>query len=155
MREGVIRVRRQLDRTGALVEPKTAAAKRDVPMPPSLGRMLREHRAEAFQRGHAKPSDFVFCSSAGTPLGHRNIVRRGLEPALVVAGLPRLRWHDLRHVAASALIGEGASLAYVSRVLGHANPAITLSVYAHEFARAEHADQTRERMEAAFGELLR
>lgn len=43
---------------------------------------------------------------------------------------------------------------YVSRVLGHANPAITLGVYAHEFARAEHADRTRERMGAAFGGLL-
>jgi hypothetical protein len=43
----------------------------------------------------------------------------------------------------------------VSRVLGHANPAITLSTYAHEFAREEHADATRERMEAAFGEMLR
>jgi integrase len=61
----------------------------------------------------------------------------------------------LRHVAASVLIGEGASVAYVSRVLGHANPSITLSVYAHEFARVEHADRTRERMEQAFGEMLR
>jgi hypothetical protein len=39
-------------------------------------------------------------------------------------------------------------------VLGHANPSITLSIYAHEFARAEHADRTRERMERAFGDLL-
>jgi integrase len=50
-----------------------------------------------------------------------------------------LRWHDLRHVAASLLMGEGASVAYVSRVLGHAHPAITLSTY--EFAAAEHADR--------------
>jgi hypothetical protein len=34
-------------------------------------------------------------------------------------------------------------------------PAITLAIYAHELARAEHADRTRERMEAAFGEVLR
>jgi site-specific recombinase XerD len=69
--------------------------------------------------------------------------------------LPRLAWHDLRHVAAPALIAEGASVAYVWGVLGHASPAITLSTYAHEFAPAQHADRTRERMEAAFGELLR
>jgi hypothetical protein len=53
------------------------------------------------------------------------------------------------------LIAEGATVAYVSRVLGHSNPSITLSVYAHDFARAEYADRTRERMEHAFGELLR
>ncbi len=69
--------------------------------------------------------------------------------------MPKLRWHDLRHVAASALIAEGASIPYLSRVLGHSSPAITLAIYAHEFARTEHSDRTRERMEAAFGELIR
>jgi hypothetical protein len=39
-------------------------------------------------------------------------------------------------------------------LLGHANPAITLSIYAHAFACAEHDERTRERMEAAFGGLL-
>jgi integrase len=87
-------------------------------------------------------------------LGHRNIIRRGLEPALEAAGLPSLRWHDLRHIAASLLISQGASVGHVSRLLGHANPAITLSIYAHAFARAEHDERTRERMEAAFGGLL-
>ena len=49
---------------------------------------------------------------------------------------------------------RASSVAYLSRVLGHANPAITLSTYAHEFARAEHADRTRKRMEAAFGLII-
>ncbi len=151
---GVVRVSRQLDRQGNLVEPKTQAAVREIPIPPSLGRMLTAEKARAFSRGVAKGEDFVFSSANGTPLGHRNIVRRGLEKALEAASLPDLTWHDLRHVAASMLIAEGASVAYVSRVLGHANPSITLSIYAHEFARAEHADRTRERMEQAFGDLL-
>jgi len=69
--------------------------------------------------------------------------------------LPHLRWHDLRHVAASLLIAEGASVGYVARLLGHASPAITLSTYAHAFASAEHDDRMRERMEQAFGEALR
>jgi hypothetical protein len=51
-------------------------------------------------------------------------------------------------------VAEGASVPYLSRRLGHANPAITLSIYAHEFARAEHAAHTRDRMESAFGQLL-
>jgi integrase len=151
---GVIRVRFQLDRTGHLVEPKTAAAKREIPIPPSLARTLTAHKQEAFARGHAKPSDFVFASETGSALNHRNITRRGLEKALEAGKLPKIRWHDLRHVAASALIVEGASVPYLSRILGHANPAITLAIYAHEFARAEHADRTRERMEQAFGTLL-
>jgi integrase len=151
---GVVRVRRQLDRQGNLVEPKTLAAVREIPIPPSVGRMLTAEKERSFTRRMAGRDNFVFTSEVGTPLGHRNIVRRGLHKALEKAELPSLTWHDLRHLAASILIAEGASVAYVSRVLGHANPSITLSIYAHEFARAEHADRTRERMEQAFGDLL-
>lgn len=154
-RAGLIRVRLQLGRDGRLVEPKTAAAKREIPIPPSLARLLAAHKQDAFTSGFAKPTDFVFSSLTGGPLNHRNIARRGLEKALATAELPHLTWHDLRHIAASALIAEGASVAYLSRILGHASPAITLSIYAHEFARAEHAERTRERMEQAFGSLLR
>jgi hypothetical protein len=39
-------------------------------------------------------------------------------------------------------------------VLGHSSPAITLGIYAHAFAEREHADETREKMEAAFGNVL-
>jgi integrase len=66
----------------------------------------------------------------------------------------RLTWHQLRHVSASVLIEQGASVAYLARILGHANPSITMAVYAHEFAAREHGDAMRERMEAAFGEVL-
>ena len=137
---------------GALVEPKTTAAKRDVPIPASLAQLLAEHRLAS---RHSTDADFVFCTSKGSPLGHRNVVRRGLDPALAAAGLPHLRWHDLRHVAASAMIAEGMPVPYIARTLGHASPAITLSTYAHVFAAAEHGDRAREKMEVAFGELLR
>ena len=151
---GLLRVRYQLSRGGSLIEPKTAAAKREVPIPPSLARLLAAHKEEAFARGYGEPTDFVFASETGGALNHRNIIRRGLERAIAEGGLPKIRWHDMRHIAASALIAEGASVPYISRCLGHANPAITLSIYAHEFARSEHADRTRERMENAFGQLL-
>ena len=151
---GAIRIRYQLGRNSELVEPKTAAAKREIPIPSSLGRLLVEHKQDAFAKGFAKQADFVFASETGGPLNHRNITRRGLEKAIADGKLQKLRWHDLRHVAASALIAEGASIPYLSRVLGHSSPAITLAIYAHEFARVEHADRTRERMEEAFGQLL-
>lgn len=154
VKTGVIRISRQLDRHQRLVEPKTAAAKREIPIPPSLGRMLSAHKAKAFEQGRAKAIDFVFTSPSGRPMHYGAIVRQGLAKAIKAAGLPHLSWHDLRHVAASSLISQGVSVAYLSRVLGHASPAITLSTYAHEFARAEHDDRTREQMEQAFGGLL-
>jgi integrase len=151
---GVLRVRFQLDRKFNLVEPKTEAARREIPIPPSLVRMLMTHKAKAFERGCAKPSDFVFASETGGPLHHRNVSRRGLKKAIAPSGLPHLTWHDLRHVAASVMISQGASVAYLSRILGHASPSITLSIYAHQFDEAAHADRTRDQMEAAFGSLL-
>ncbi len=77
-------------------------------------------KTHGFRYSRAKPTDHVFASEAGTPLGFRNIARRGLEAALREAGLDRRgRWHYLRHCYASLLIFEGATVGYVSRRLGH------------------------------------
>ncbi len=65
VKAGLIRVRYELDRSSVLVEPKTLAAKREIPIPPSLGRMLADHKQQAFAKGFAKPSDFVFASETG------------------------------------------------------------------------------------------
>jgi integrase len=154
VRAKTIRVRHQLDKAGKLVGPKTSAARREIPIPRSLAEMLSEHREEALTRGQAKSTDYVFASRAGMPLGRRNIIRRGLEKALEGASLPAMTWHDLRHVAASMMIAEGAPVGYVSGILGHSTPAITLSIYAHQFAAEEHGDRMRERMEASFGAIL-
>ncbi len=76
-------------------------------------------REQAFACSRAKPTDHVFASEAGTPLGFRDIVRRGVEAALREAGLDRrVRWHDLRRCYAS-LILEEATVGHVSRRLGH------------------------------------
>ncbi len=148
---GVLSVRHQFSRRGGLVEPKTNAARRQVPMPPSLARMLAEHRLAS---PYSNEKDFVFASSAGTPLARRNLARRGLDVATTKAGLPHLRWHDLRHVAASMMITDGASPSYVARILGHSSPAITLSTYAHIFHRLEHEERFRALQEQAFGDVL-
>ncbi|HUF02447.1 MAG TPA: site-specific integrase [Gaiellaceae bacterium] len=149
--EPTIRVRHQLDRRGDLVEPKTKAARRDVPLTPELARLLHEHKAGS---SFASDDDFVFASDVGTPLGHRNLSRRALDPATKAAGLPHLRWHDLRHLAASALIEAGTSDHDLSRVLGHGDAVVTKTTYAHEFARAERVERTRERMTTAYAGVL-
>ena len=99
----------------------------------------------------------VFASHARTPLAHRNIVRRGLEKAAESAkldhdGKPKLRWHDLRHTAASLLTGQGLNVVYGSRALGRADPSITLSRYAHVWDAVEHGERATEAMGAAFGD---
>jgi integrase len=61
--------------------------------------------------------------------------------------LPRFNIHDLRHTHATHLLQEGWPIATVSRRLGHANPAITLSIYAHAITDM-HGDDMQ--MPAAF-----
>lgn len=52
-------------------------------------------------------------------------------PTLEAAGLPRIRFHDLRHTNASIRLEEGQNIKYISAQLGHANPTITLNTYSH------------------------
>ena len=152
---GLLRVRRQLDRDGERAKPKTPGAIRDVVLMPTLGTMLREHRLASPFAGEDDP---VFASETGTPLQHRNVSQRGLEPAMRRAGLngngPKLRFHDLRHCFASMLIAMGANVVFVSKQLGHARTSITTDVYGSLFDRREQADRTRDALETAFGKLL-
>jgi integrase len=103
----------------------------------------------------------VFGTATGTPLGARNVERRGLGHAADTAGLNgddqlRLRVHDLRHTFASHLIIDlRLDIAQVSRIIGHARPSITLDTYTHLFNHAGHAADIRQRMgDSTFGNLL-
>ncbi|MGE5689176.1 MAG: tyrosine-type recombinase/integrase, partial [Pseudomonadota bacterium] len=112
--EGLIRVRHQLSRAkrgkpARLLPLKTDAAARDIFLLPQLAALLRKHKAHGFSRGFAKPEDYVFTTSIGTPINQRNVSARGLEKAADRAGLnrkglPRVSMHDLRHTFASHLI---------------------------------------------------
>ena len=139
--------------------PKTSRAVRDVELMPALVRLLRGHKARAFKAGRARHEAFVFCSQVGTPLQHRNVARRMLDPAMEAAklvgeGRPRLRFHDLRHTFASLLIAQGHDIVFVSRQLGHSSTQVTLDVYAHLFDKARHAQRMRDELEAAYGNAL-
>ena len=77
------------------------------------------------------PLDLVFPNKEGKPIDHHNLVNRYFKPALKAAGLPQLRFHDLRHTYASLLIEQGENIKYIQSQLGHASPTITWNVYAH------------------------
>ena len=59
------------------------------------------------------------------------MVRRHFIPALKAAGLPLIRFHDLRHTYASLLIEQGENIKYIQTQLGHSSPTVTWNVYAH------------------------
>jgi integrase len=74
--------------------------------------------------------DLIFPSNVGTPLTASNI-RRAFRKLLKASGLPKIRFHDLRHTAASLMLNHGIPVLIVSKRLGHSKPSITLDVYGH------------------------
>ena len=92
----------------------------------------------------SQETDFVFASRDGTPLGHRNVDRRGFEPARDLAGLPgSLTFHELRHAFASRAAHRGVPLNVLSEIMGHATIAVTSNVCVHLYGRAAAEDAFR------------
>jgi integrase len=120
-----------------LEEPKTASSVRRVELPRQAVEALKRHRKlQAAEQLEAKvwlnERDLVFVSEVGSPIHKTNLTRRAFRPWLKKAGLPAMRWHDLRHVAASLMLGQkGVPVTVVAEMLGHADVGITLSTYAH------------------------
>jgi integrase len=71
------------------------------------------------------------------------MLRRHFHPAFKKAGLPRIRFHDLRHTYASLLIEQGENIKYIQTQLGHASPSITMDVYAHLMNSTNQAAASR------------
>jgi integrase len=135
-----LRVSRQLQRMregGGLVfgEPKNAS-RRTVDLPQRAVEALRSHRKRQIEeqlRAGSNWQDYglVFASGKGTPLDAQNIVNRHFKPLLRRAGLPDIRWHDLRHTYATLLLARGTHPTYVQKSLGHASVQLTLDRYSH------------------------
>jgi integrase len=127
--EGTLQVRRQWTKFGEYGPTKTSSSVRKLKLPSDLREELIALRLRS---GFSQDDHPVFAARSGRPLGHRNVTQRGFEPARDLAGLPgSLTFHDLRHSCASRLLAKGEPAANVAKYLGHANPAITLSIYAH------------------------
>jgi integrase len=93
-------------------------------------------------------SGLVFTSGAGAPLQSVNVTR-DLQRHLARLGLPRQRFHDLRHAFATLAIEAGEDLGVVSRILGHTTFATTADIYAH--LTPAMLDRAAERMDAILG----
>lgn len=74
--------------------------------------------------------DLVFPNLTGKPINNMHMRRRFYQ-LLKEAGLPKIRFHDLRHTAATLMLNNGIPVIIVSRRLGHSKPSITLDVYGH------------------------
>jgi len=117
-------------------EPKTKESRRSVRLSTLAVEALRRHRAQQLKdRLGVGPAwedlDLVFPSKLGTPLDGGHVLRRVLHPLLRQAGLPIIRFHDLRHTAATLALAQGRNIKEVSEMLGHADVSTTLALYVH------------------------
>jgi integrase len=73
----------------------------------------------------------IFAAEAGTIINPSNLRNRSFGPLLKRAGLPQIRFHDLRHTCATLLLSKNVNPKIVSEMLGHSSISITLDIYSH------------------------
>jgi integrase len=154
--EPKLRVGRQLQRMRdgsgrRFVAPKGGKG-RTIRLPARTVEALKAHRARQAQARLKAGSLYqdgglVFASEIGTPLEPSNIDRRSFKPLLEKAGLPDIRFHDLRHTCATVLLSQGVNPKFVQELLGHADIKLTLGTYSHFLPSM--GDQTANAMESA------
>ena len=106
-------------------ETKTSRGRRTIHLPPSTVQRLRERKKHAF-------SQWIFPD----PLAPEKPVRPGaayywMKVILKEAGLPCIRFHDLRHTFATHALTSGVDAKTLSGILGHTNASFTLDTYTH------------------------
>ena len=139
LEEGTLRVRRTLATAKdgpQLTAPKTKGSRRTVSLTQSATEALRSHLK--LQLGEIdgagslwRENGLVFASETGEPLDRRNVTTHRFKPLLKRAGLPQVRFHDLRHTCATLLLSRNVNPKIVSEMLGHSSIAITLDTYSH------------------------
>jgi integrase len=136
---GSVQIRGSMQATKSglkIAETKTTGSRRQVLLSTQPREALRRHRIrqteERLRMGEAwADNDLVFCNQVGRPVAAGNLTKRSFEPLLKRAGLPRIRFHDLRHTSATLLLGEGIHPKIVSEMLGHSKIGTTLDLYSH------------------------
>ncbi len=112
MAAGTLTVRHTLQqRTRTLATPKTERSRRTVAFDATTRESLRQHRVRQLEERLAagarwQDGDFVFTTSVGTPMDHRNLVR-AFHAALKQASISRQPFHQLRHACATLLLESG------------------------------------------------
>jgi len=112
---------------GELTDPKTKNSNRRIDMSGKLVEILEEWQT----RCPKSDKNLVFPNSLGNYLDADNMVKRQFNNVLILAGVNRIRWHDLRHTYVSLLISQNIPIKYIQQQVGHGSIQITMDVYRH------------------------
>jgi integrase len=137
-------------RKGKRVQLKTAASEKPVPLPSFVTtRIEKHHTAQLLERAAAGvPTEegLVFVTPRGLPVSNAYLTKH-FQSLLAAAGLPTMRLHDLRHGAATLLVGAGVHPRVAQQLLRHASSKTTTEIYSHVTAAQER--QAAEVLQAA------
>lgn len=157
---GVLTVRaalQRIDKKLIRVEPKSAAGRRSIQLPAVCLSGLIRHKAKQdgvriWAGTRWKETGYVFTTRIGTPLDPRDLLREYYsitkpkaepgEPKPVLK-FPAIRFHDLRHSAATLLLAQGVSARYITEMLGHSQVSFTLQTYAHVLPEVQKTIATK------------
>ena len=128
-----LRVQRQVSRiNGEVVEAplKTKNSYRTISLGEDAVGILKK------QKKKCGDSEYVFPSPTGGPISPDSVIQM-LHRVLKRAGLPKVRFHDLRHTFATVALQNGVDIKTVSGMLGHYSAGFTLDTYAHVTTQAQ------------------
>ena len=116
-------------------EPKTLRSRRKVVLPQFVIETLKRHRVTQDELRQKVGSawhdyDLVFCNTLGS-YQETQYLGDLLRALLKEAGLPPIRFHDLRHSAATIMLSMGVHPKVVQELLGHSNISMTMDTYSH------------------------
>ncbi len=116
-------------------KPKSKSGNRTIILGKKALEILKIHRSGQqkmirLSRNGWEDFDLIFPSRVGTPITASNI-RRGFRKLLKKSRLPQIRFHDLRHTAASLMLNHGIPVLIASKRLGHSKPSVTIDIYGH------------------------
>jgi integrase len=136
-------------------EPKTAAGKRLIVLSATVVLKLyeqKEHQEliKQFAGDRWKENNLIFTSTVGTPVDRRNMYRE-FKAIIKKAELPDIRFHDLRHTAATLMLQQGVHPKVVQECLGHSDISLTLNTYSHVLPSMQ--DAAAEKMEELLATL--
>ena len=135
----MLRVSQTLSRNRGKVSlgpPRTKNSRRTVGLSDSAVEALRSHlmrQLEEMERegSQYRPGGLVFANEVGGIVNLFNLRNRSLTALLERAGLPPIRFHDLRHTCAILLLSRNVDPKVVSEMLGHSSIAIAVDTYSH------------------------
>ena len=137
---GKLQIQRTLIRVEkgqAIVDtPKSSTSRRCIRLPQLAIEALTRHQYRQHLIHHKgnrfkRAPEWIFCDEQGVPLRATSMVRQSFQPLLVKAGLPHIRFHDLRHSTATLLFTLGVHPKIVQELLGHSQIFVTLDIYSH------------------------